>query len=63
MAKADCQRALEVAHRVSSELREAEERARKFEAEAHYFRERAARAEEWLARIESELQQAFFQKR
>jgi hypothetical protein len=54
---------LDVAHRVSSELREAEERARKFEAEAHYFRDRAARAEEWLARIESELQQAFFQKR
>ena len=63
MAKADCQRALDVAHRVSSELREAEERARKFEAEAHYFRDRAARAEEWLVRIESELQQVFFQKR
>ena len=60
-AKAECQRAMDVAHRVSSELREAEERARKFEAEAHYFRDRAARAEEWLVRIESELQQTFFQ--
>jgi hypothetical protein len=61
MAKTDCQRAMDVAHRVSSELRAAEERAREFEAEANYFRERAARAEEWLVRIESELKQTFFQ--
>jgi hypothetical protein len=61
MAKADCQRAMDVAHRVSTELRAAEERAREFEAEANYFRERAARAEEWLVRIESELKQTFFQ--
>ena len=63
MAKVDCQRAMDLAHRVSSELREAEERARKFEAEASYFRHRAARAEEWLVRIESELQQTFFQNK
>jgi hypothetical protein len=63
IAKADCQRAMDLAHRVSSELREAEERARKFESEANYFRDRAARAEEWLVRIENELQQTFFQSR
>jgi hypothetical protein len=63
MAKAECQRALDLAHRVSSELRDAEERARKFEAEAHHFRDRAARAEEWLVRIERELRQTFFQKK
>jgi hypothetical protein len=63
MAKADCQRAMDLAHRVSSELRAAEERAREFEAEANYFRDRAARAEEWLVRIESELQQTFFQSK
>ncbi len=62
LAKADCQRAMDLAHRLSSELREAEERARKFEDEANYFRERAARAEQWLVRIESELHQTFFQK-
>jgi len=60
MAKADCQRAIDLANRVSSELRAAEERARAFEQEANYFRDRAARAEEWLARIEGEVQQAFF---
>jgi len=63
MAKAECQRALDLAHRVSSELRDAEERARKFEAEAHHFRDRTARAEEWLVRIERELRQTFFQKK
>ena len=63
VAKAECQRAMGLAHRVSSQLREAEERARKFEAEANYFRDRAARAEEWLVRIEGELQQTFFRKK
>ena len=63
MAKAECQRALDLAHRVSSELRDAEERARKFEAETHHFRDRAARTEEWLVRIERELRQTFFQKK
>jgi len=63
VAKADCQQAMDLAHRVSSELRAAEERARAFEEEANYFRDRAARAEEWLARIESELHQTFFQNK
>ena len=63
MAKADCQRAIDLADRVSSELRAAEERARAFEQEANYFRDRAARAEEWLARIEGEVQQAFFRNK
>ena len=63
MAKTECQRAMDLAHRVSSELRAAEERARAFEEEASYFRDRAARAEEWLVRIESELQHRFFQNK
>jgi hypothetical protein len=63
VAKADCQRAMDVAHRLSSELRAAEEKAREFEAEANYFRDRAARAEEWLVRIHTEVQQTFFQNK
>jgi hypothetical protein len=61
VAKADCQRAMDLAHRLSSELRAAEEKAREFEADANYFRERATRAEEWLVRIHTEVQQTFFQ--
>ena len=51
LAKTDCNR-----------LRTAEERAREFEAQANYFRDRAAHAEEWLLRIHGEVQQMFFQK-
>ena len=54
---------MDLAQRISSDLRAAEERGREFEAEANYFRERAARAEEWLIRIESELKQKFFQNK
>jgi hypothetical protein len=63
LAKADCERAMNLAHRLSSELRAAEERAREFEAEANYFRDRAAHAEEWLVRIHTEVQQTFFQNK
>src|SRR2546423_2318421 len=63
LAKADCDRAMNLAHRLSSELRAAEERAREFEAEANYFRDRAAHAEEWLVRIHAEGQQTVFQKK
>jgi hypothetical protein len=63
LAKADCKRALDLAHRLSSELRVTEERAREFEGQANYFRDRAARAEEWLIRIHSEVQQTFFQNK
>ena len=56
-------RAMDLAHRLSSELRAAEEKAREFEAEANYFRDRATRAEEWLVRIHTEIQQTFFQNK
>ena len=39
----------------------AEERARELEAEASHFRDRAARAEDWLLRIHNEVEQTFFQ--
>jgi hypothetical protein len=62
MAKSDCDRAMNLAHRLSFELRAAEERAREFEAEANHFRDRALRAEEWLYRIHSQVEQTFFQQ-
>src|SRR3979490_3509770 len=51
LAKTDCNRAMDLAHRLSSEPRAGEERAREFEAQANYFRDRASHAEEWLGRI------------
>ena len=63
MAKEDCARAMDLAHKLSLELRAAEERAREAEAEAAHFRERAERADAWLRRIHTEVEQTFFQKK
>jgi hypothetical protein len=63
MAKGDCARAMNVAHKLSSQLQAAEERASELEAEAAHFRNRAVRAEEWLQHIHNEVEQAFFQKK
>jgi hypothetical protein len=61
--KEECARAMDTAHRLSFELRQAEERARLAEAEAQHFRDRAAKAEAWLLRIHGEIDQSFFQKK
>jgi hypothetical protein len=63
MAKEDCARAMDLAHKLSFQLRAAEERVREVEAEAAHFRDRAARAEAWLLRIHTEVEQTFFQKK
>jgi hypothetical protein len=63
MAKEDCARGMDLAHKLSSQLRAAEQRASELEAEAAHFRNRAARAEEWLRRIHNEVEQVFFQKK
>src|SRR5437763_2544067 len=63
MAKEDCARAMDLAHKLSFQLRAAEERARELEAEATHFRDRAARAEAWLLRIHNEVESTFFQKK
>lgn len=63
MAKNDCAHAMEMAHKLSFQLRAAEERCRELEAQAAHFRDRAARAEQWLLRIHNEVEQTFFQRR
>jgi hypothetical protein len=62
MAKEDCARAMDLAHKLSFQLRAAEEKAREFGQQADHFRDRAVRAEDWLARIHNEIEQTFFQK-
>jgi hypothetical protein len=63
MAKDDCDRAMDLAHKLSFQLRAAEERAGELEVEAAHFRDRATRAEEWLLRIHNEVENTFFQKK
>jgi len=60
MAKEDCARAMDLAHKLSFQLRASEERLKAAEAEAAHFRDRAARAEQWLLRIYNEVEQTFF---
>src|SRR5205814_4825153 len=61
MAKEDCARAMDLAHKLSFQLRAAEERAQELEVEAAHFRDRAVHAENWLVRIHSEVEETFFQ--
>ena len=63
MAKDDCARAMDLAHKLSFQLRVAEETARKLEDGVAHFRDRATRAEAWLLRIHDEIEHTFFQKK
>ena len=60
VAKQGCERAMDLAHKLSSQLRAAEERARELEAEVIHFRSRAERAEDWLENIHSHVEKTFF---
>jgi hypothetical protein len=55
-SNAEYDRATINASRLANELRAVEDRIRQYEAEAAHFRERAARAEEWLKRIAREIE-------
>jgi predicted lysophospholipase L1 biosynthesis ABC-type transport system permease subunit len=59
-AEANKQQALEVAHKLSAQLRAAEDRVRQLEANARHHEERADRAERWLHQVSVEIQQKFF---
>jgi hypothetical protein len=61
-AQQDRARVMEQTHDLSLRLHAAEEQLRRTEAELAYCRDRAAHAEEWLARIHNEVEQAFFSK-
>jgi hypothetical protein len=66
-AKDECVRAMNLAHKLTFQLRAAEERARdaeqrmqELETQVAHFRDRALRAEDWLRHIQTEVEQAFF---
>ncbi len=52
----DCKRAMDLAHKLSLQLRAAEDRATQLQVHLQYFQDRAARAESWLARIHKEIE-------
>ena len=49
-------RAMALAHKLSMELRAAEDRTNQLQAEVELWRDRAARAEQWLRTIEQEIE-------
>jgi hypothetical protein len=52
-----CDRAMALAHKLAMQLRAAEDRISRLEAEVVLFRDRAARAEGWLQTIHKEIEE------
>jgi hypothetical protein len=55
-ADEDCKRAMDLAHKLSLQLRAAEDRANQLQAHVNYFQDRAVRAENWMTRIHNEIE-------
>ena len=58
--EAKYQQALETTHKLSAQLRSAEERLKELEARVRHHESRAERAEDWLYLISVEIEQKFF---
>ena len=59
LAEANSQHALDMAQKLSHQLRAAEARIAELEAEGQTYQERAERAEQWLHRVYSEIEDRF----
>jgi hypothetical protein len=57
LSNENCDRAMKLAHKLSMQLRAAEERINQLEAEVELYRDRAARAERWLQTIQKEIEE------
>jgi DNA repair exonuclease SbcCD ATPase subunit len=62
VAEENSRHAMEMAQRLSHELRAAEDRVAELEAEVASYRERAERAEQWLHRVYTEIEQRFLRQ-
>jgi hypothetical protein len=62
VADENSRHAMEMAQKLSHELRAAEDRVAELEAEAASYRERADRAEEWLHRVYTEIEERFLRR-
>jgi chromosome segregation ATPase len=63
ISKENIERAMTVAHRLSLELRSAEDRIRELEGEVERLESRATRAEQWLGTIKKEIQETLIAPR
>ena len=62
IADENSRHALEMAQKLSHQLRAAEDRVAELEAEVTAYRERADRAEQWLHRVYTEIEDRFLQQ-
>jgi hypothetical protein len=62
LAESNGQHALDMAQKLSHQLRAAEARIAELEAEGQGYQERAERAEQWLHRVYAEIQDRFLKK-
>lgn len=60
VARGDCERAMDIAHQLSLQLRTAEDRIAQLESDIRHYQDRAFRAEKWMNRIHSEIEDRFF---
>jgi hypothetical protein len=58
-AETNYQQAIEMTHKLSAQLRAAEDRIRELEAKVRHHQDRADRAERWLYQISVEIEQTF----
>ena len=59
VAEANSQQALEMAQKLSDQLRAAESRIAELEAEVRLYQERSSQAERWLHRVHTEIEERF----
>src|SRR5499433_4135880 len=57
LANENCDRAMRLAHKLSMEIRAAEDQINQLESEVQLFRDHAARAEGWLQTIQKEIEE------
>ena len=57
LSNENCDRAMKLAHKLSMQLRAAEDQINRLEAEVELLRDRAVRAERWLQTIQKEIEE------
>jgi len=57
LSNENCDRAMKLAHKLSMQLRAAEDQINRLEAEVELLRDRAVRAERWLQTIQTEIEE------
>ena len=62
VAEANSQHALDMAQKISYQLRAAEDRIAELEAEVGMYQEKADRAEQWLHRVYTEIEDRFLRQ-